>query len=165
MNWTDRIQVFKTIPDYEGLYSVNVDGKVKSLRRNTRVEFLTQGIYSVGYKGVYLTNNDKGKRVRVHRLVALAFIPNPENKPCVNHIDGNKLNNNVNNLEWCTYSENIIHGFRIGIYKSKLSRSDVDEIQSLYDSGLTQKEIGKIFNVSTASICKVLKKENIDRFL
>lgn len=70
-----------------------------------------------GYLTVRLSNNGKVVNYSVHRLLAEAFIPNPENKPCVNHKDGNKLNNSLDNLEWVTYAENTKHATRIGINK------------------------------------------------
>lgn len=70
-----------------------------------------------GYREVLLSENGKTKNYFVHRLVAQAFIPNPDNLPCVNHRDGNKLNNSVDNLEWCTHRENTKHSFRIGLQK------------------------------------------------
>jgi hypothetical protein len=68
-----------------------------------------------GYKAIDLCNNGKHKIYHIHRLVATYFIPNPENKPYVNHIDGNKANNNVSNLEWVTGSENMIHAINTGL--------------------------------------------------
>lgn len=98
-------EVWKSIPGYEGRYYVSNLGRVKG-----PLKILKPTISNWGYERVRITNN-AGKRTtpRVHRLVAQVFIPNPENKPEVNHIDGNKLNNNVSNLEWVTASENKLH--------------------------------------------------------
>jgi len=73
-------------------------------------------IQNTGYKTVQINN----KKYSIHRLVAEAFIPNPENKPQVNHIDGNKLNNNADNLEWCTCKENVQHAFNTGLMDNAL---------------------------------------------
>ena len=78
---------------------------------------------STRYQQVYIGNGKQRKKYLVHRVVALAFIPNPENKPCVNHKDGNKLNNNAKNLEWCTYSENELHSHRV--LGKKTSRENI----------------------------------------
>lgn len=67
------------------------------------------------FKDNYIYAKDVGRYCSLHRLIAKAFIPNPENKPIINHKDGNKYNNNVNNLEWCTYHENAVHAFKNGL--------------------------------------------------
>lgn len=94
----------KQIKDYEQYYISDV-GNVYSTKHN-KMKKLKAGPNTGGYLMVALRKDNNYKQFLVHRLVAQAFIPNPENKPIVNHIDGNKQNNNVNNLEWCTYSEN-----------------------------------------------------------
>ena len=72
-----------------------------------------------GYGAVNLYLDGVGNYHLVHRLVGMAFIPNPENKPCINHKDGNPQNNHVDNLEWVTYSENTLHAYRIGLFPNK----------------------------------------------
>lgn len=119
-------EIWKDIKGYEGLYQISSFGNVKSLDRyiiNKNGDkqyfpgkYLTQGI-SDSYLKVTLSKNNKQRTFRVHILVAIAFIPNPENKPEVNHIDGNKKNNKVNNLEWNTRSENELHAYRNGLAK------------------------------------------------
>ena len=91
-------------------YAVTNDGKVYSKKTN---KFIKPSIGSKGYFQVCLTVDGKKRTVKVHRIVAETFIPNPEGKPQVNHIDGNKRNNCVENLEWCTNSENQIHSYRV----------------------------------------------------
>lgn len=76
-----------------------------------------------GYFRVGLCSGGKRKKFRVHRLVAEAFIPNPENKPCINHKDGNKHNNKKDNLEFCTYSENLEHAWKYGLRKARRSKN------------------------------------------
>lgn len=107
------VEEWRGVKDYEGLYQISNTGKVKSLYRNN--ERILIGDIIKGYLRVELTKNKKIKKFLVHRLVAQAFIPNPENKPYVNHIDGNKENNNVSNLEWCTQRENINHAWETGL--------------------------------------------------
>lgn len=103
-------EIWEPIRGYEGLYEVSNFGNVKSLpRKGTRTNneyLLKKCTYKTGYEYVLLSNNNKKKKHKIHRLVADAFIPNPNNYPCVNHIDENKQNNNVQNLEWCTVSYN-----------------------------------------------------------
>ena len=92
-------------------------------------------------KGYRYVNNFKGKSARVHRLVAMAFVPNPSSAPEVNHIDGNKLNNAASNLEWCTRKQNMEHAFASGLCRvvfgenapaAKLKDSDVTEIKATF---------------------------------
>ena len=102
-----------------------MNGRVKSLKfwsnarkkHYAREKILKTSKTSVGYLTVSLCKNGKKKSFRVNRLVAIAFIDNPDNKPQVNHKDGNKENNTVDNLEWCTCSENQIHAFKTGLNK------------------------------------------------
>ena len=91
-------------------YAVTSDGKVYSKKTN---KFIKPSIGSKGYFQVCLTVDGKKRTVKVHRIVAETFIPNPAGKTQVNHIDGNKRNNCVENLEWCTNSENQIHSYRV----------------------------------------------------
>ena len=112
-------EIFKDIKNYEGLYQVSNLGNIKSLNyRNKNIEhFLSQGVNQFGYKFVVLCKDNKQKNFRVHRLVASAFIPNPNNYKIVNHKDGDKQNNSYDNLEWCTYSENLTHAYETGLMK------------------------------------------------
>lgn len=95
-------------------YSISIEGEV---RKDTINYILSQSMQQ-DYKFVTLLINGKQKRMRVHRLVAETFIDNPDNKPYVNHIDGNRGNNNVTNLEWVTPSENTIHAVKIGLMQN-----------------------------------------------
>lgn len=127
-------EIFKDIFGYKNLYQISNFGRVKSLKRENifycglRKEYLKRPVkekilnYSKsnrGYLQVCLTKNGKSKTFLVHRLVAKTFIENVCNKSQVNHIDGNKENNSVNNLEWCTSSENNKHAFILGLNKSQ----------------------------------------------
>lgn len=98
-------EIWKDIKGYEGLYQISNYGRVWSIRKQ---KYLKGDKNSAGYLRVLLTaKNGKTKREFIHRLVALAFIPNPENKPQVNHIDANIENNKAENLEWNTSKENL----------------------------------------------------------
>lgn len=125
-------EVFKDVLGYEGLYQVSNLGRVKSLERKNifycglRKEYLERPVKEKilsfnksnrGYLQVCLTKNGKYRTYTVHRLVAKAFIDNPLNKKTVNHIDGNKENNCVNNLEWATNRENNKHAWANGLKK------------------------------------------------
>lgn len=125
------------IKGYEGMYSVSMDGRVFSLPRWVErkapygtVKQFVPGIervcseHSTGYLTVRLAKEGRVKTHRVHRLVAELFIPNPENKPFVNHKDGNKHNNVVSNLEWSTPKENIQHAIRAGL-KPETDRDNI----------------------------------------
>ena len=111
-------EVWKDVPDYEGLYQVSNFGMVKRLQRkipygygmrNIPEKVLKNNVNECGYLYVRLHKGAKSKNHKIHRLVAQAFIENPEHKRCVNHKDGNKQNNFVENLEWATHSENMKH--------------------------------------------------------
>ena len=112
-------EIWKDIPNYENSYQVSNLGRVKSLgnKSNHKKEIILKQSNIMKYQCVSLRKNNKTKMFKVHRLVAKTFIPNLSNYPQVNHKDGNKLNNKVQNLEWCTASENIKHAFKIGLKK------------------------------------------------
>lgn len=121
-------QIWKDIPGYEGLYQVDISGQIKSLekkwttgRGNGRPHVQPEKrikpfVSKFGYLRVSLWKSGKPKKMHVHTVVAMTFIPNPENKAQVNHKDGNKLNNSINNLEWNTPSENVQHAFDTGLH-------------------------------------------------
>lgn len=142
------------VSDYE--YEVNKEGEVFRVG-NPKPKY--QATNRDGYKVVGLWKNNKSTAKAVHRLVALAFIQNPHNKPCVNHIDGDKANNHVNNLEWVTYSENTLHSFRNKLQipqqgednaSAKHTNDQIHEICSLMEQGLRNIEIIEKLGVSKA---------------
>lgn len=121
-------EVWKDIPDYEGYYQVSNYGRIKRLdtwvcRTDNKLRHVKERILRQepmrGYYGVFLCKESIRKAFRVHRLVANAFIDNPDNKPCIDHVNGNPFDNNVLNLRWCTYKENANNPVTIARYKSR----------------------------------------------
>ena len=123
-------EIWKDIPGYEGRYQASVFGYIRSKNRivkkgKKRVDTSIKGVIIApyipedGYLRVSLYKNGHKRNEKVHSLVARTFIPNPENKKTVNHIDENKLNNTVENLEWMTNSENVNYGTRVQRLKEK----------------------------------------------
>lgn len=162
-------EVWRNINGYEGYYQISNIGRVKSLERRRyngsgyyvqKVKILRQSITTTGYIKVELSKEGTKKSMKVHRLVAIAFIENPENKPDVNHKDGNPFNNNLSNLEWCTESENLNHAVKIGLKKTFKINKEV--LVELYiNQKLNPKEIGLLHGVSNTTIIKQLKKYRI----
>lgn len=174
------LEIWKDVKNYEGLYQVSNLGNIKSLDRivetKNRKNYLRKGkvqkksVNSFGYETVGFTVDSKTKIYRVHRLVALSFIENTENKPQINHIDGNKTNNNVNNLEWCTSSENQIHSVSTGLSnpsypllkgskngRSLLKEEQVVEIRNKYiPYKYSAKKLALEYNVSESCITHIL---------
>lgn len=146
------MEIYKDIKGYEGLYQVSNLGNIKSLYFN-REKILLQG-ESRGYRIVILWKNPIRKCYKVHRLVALTFLSNPDNKPEINHIDEIKGNNNLNNLEWVTHKENMLHS-QIGEkhHSAKLSEIDIISIKYMVQSTMfSEKDLSKIFKVSRQMI-------------
>ncbi len=111
-------EVWKDIPGFENRYQVSTHGRIRSIQDNhgkQRELIRNTWINNSGYRHVQLFIKDERYNMSIHVAVATTFISNPENKPTVNHIDGNKLNNHVSNLEWATYSENLKHAHSKGL--------------------------------------------------
>lgn len=110
-------ELWKPVVGYEGLYEVSNLGRVRSLPRKGTKGGIVNVSYSNNkhYAHIPLTKDSISKTTSLHRVVALAWVPNPTNKPQVNHIDGNKLNNSASNLEWVTNLENMRHSIKTGL--------------------------------------------------
>ena len=150
-------EIFRDIQGYEGLYQVSNLGRVKSLLKG---KILKQADTTTGYKKVKLCNGNK-KDYKIHRLVAYAFIPLVEGKEIINHKDGNPLNNIVNNLEWCTQKENVIHALKTGLKKTiKLTKEELEELY--INEKLSLKEIADKKDTTKTTVKRFLKKYNLE---
>lgn len=169
------MEIWKDIKGYEGLYQVSNYGNFKSLQRkvaynhsytNDRMfrikkeKIMKPGI-SRGYRCVNLSSNNKSKTHRCCRIVAETFIPNKENKPQINHINGIKTDDKVENLEWVTNSENMIHAVKTGLLKIKYGkdRDNSRKVKCLITGKVfdTIKDAAKELNVSPSHLSRVLR--------
>jgi len=162
---------FRIIKGYDNLYCVNHEGIVVSPSYTDKrgyfreLRVLKPSKRGKGYLAVGLMKDGKQVPVSVHRLVAKAFIPNPENKPQVNHKDGNKENNHVNNLEWVTNQENIRHsydtGLRVGTNhkgeRNNMAKLTLEQVQMIKNSQKSVIELAEEFNVSRSCVYKIRK--------
>lgn len=124
---------WRDIEGWNGLYQVSNDGRVKRLKghRCKEEHEIKLRTNNRGYVMAALWDGGKVKNATVHRLVADAFIPNPHNLPCINHKDENKANNNVDNLEWCTYSYNNAYGEKAPIKQAAITKRKIVEQYTL----------------------------------
>lgn len=171
-------EVWIPISGYEIYYAVSNMGRVKRLARSYEStcrmvhlsEKILKGSNHRGYRMVTLVKSGEEKNFLIHRLVAIAFIPNPDDKPFVNHIDNNRGNPNVSNLEWCTHQENTDHAVSIGVIKGnggimkgvpsanrKLTQEQVFEILSFKrgDAPDMAKYFKERFDISKATVTAI----------
>lgn len=176
-------EIWKDIPGYEGYYQISNLGRVKTLERilpNNRFKnvlcvhkekIMKQNNDTKGYPAVTLRVNNVIKTLRVHRLVAQAFIPNPENKPQINHVNGVKTDYSIENLEWCNQSENNYHAYRVKLktsesvrgiksHHAKLTEEIVLEIRKRYlTENISQKDLSEFYNVGKRNIGHIVNLE------
>lgn len=173
-------EIWRPVNQYEGLYEVSNMGRVRSLDRITnyidgRVRKFNGRMISprkagAGYYQVGLSNNGSKKRDYIHRLVAEAFIPNPKNLPEVNHLDGNKLNNRLSNLEWTTSSENKKHAYMMNLRgpvdvkgvkngRAKIDEEDVIYIREQREKGVPRKPLAEKFGLNVSTITRITNRQ------
>ena len=134
-------EIWKDIAGYEGLYQVSNLGNVKSLNyhRSGNQKVLSPANGPSGYFTVRLTKDGKGASKFVHKLVAIAFLENQDGKLCVNHKDGNKHNNRLENLEWATHQENTVHALRTGLRASSTKFAELVHSKGFTSASLSEK--------------------------
>lgn len=156
--------IWVSINGYEGRYEVNRLGQI----RNTKTAYILKPSKdNYGYSILTIRINGKKKTHKVHRLIAMTFIPNIYNKPQINHKNGIKADNRIDNLEWCTNRENTIHAIKTGLRKvlsgdkspsAKLNKEQVMAIRHKYATGLYyQRELAKEYGVSRGAINSIMR--------
>ncbi|WP_297712050.1 NUMOD4 domain-containing protein [Clostridium sp.] len=162
---------WKSIKGYEGLYEISNFGRVKSLLGWNGRKYIQRERILAPYKQqsnkyysrsvVKLTKDNKTKDFKVHRLVAEAFIPNPNNYKVVNHIDGNPLNNNVENLEWCTQKMNIKHAINNELTITRIKTIDRETMVELLNNNFNYDEIAEMLGVAKGTVFNYIRKFKI----
>lgn len=150
------MEEWKEIKDFP-LYEVSTTGRI---RKATTKRIKVPEKSKIGYLTIRLSYGvaGKGKHLNIHKLVAEAFLDNPNNYPCINHIDGDKTNNNVSNLEWCSYSHNNKHAYDTGLktaYKTVITPEERDNVISMMESGIHVKKIAEHYGVTESCIYKI----------
>jgi hypothetical protein len=165
------MEIWKPVKDYEGYYEISNLGRVKSLSRI----ILKNGLHPFkskekiiktrlnNYHYVTLCKNKTYINFYIHRLVAISFLPNIQNKKCVNHINGIKTDNRVENLEWVTYKENTKHAINIGLINqngenSKNSKLNKEKVLEILNSNLLHKELSEKYNISKSYVSTIKRK-------
>jgi hypothetical protein len=155
-------EIWKHVKDHPSYYVSNFGNakRLRVLKDGTTKLINLKLINRIGYSTIAIaTLKTKNKKVSVHRLVAEAFIPNPENKPTVNHKNAIRNDNTVCNLEWVSYSENTLHAYQTGLLISKLSNKDIMDIKHRRNLSESLLSIAKFYNVSTSHICNIVRKK------
>lgn len=171
----DENERWRDIPGYEGVYQASNLGRIRRIgvvRGAPPKEFIKQYKHKTGYMIVKLSMKSKGKNKKVHRLVMLAFTDRHDPSLIVNHIDGNKCNNRLDNLEWCTHKENISHAMLTlkvcygnhthgeSSPSSILKTESVKKIRELHAAGgHTRLSLSRLFNVSKSTIGQIVNRK------
>lgn len=156
------IEIWREIKGYEGLYEVSNHGRIRSLIRKwvKKEVLLVPQPHKQGYLFFGLNRNGKQKRFQAHRLVAIHFIPNPKNLPEVNHVDLNKGNNHVDNLEWTDRVGNTLHALAKGrVFGVKLNYGIANEIRGYYKSGVSQPILAHAFGVGQDQVSRIVNNK------
>lgn len=165
-----KIDCGRPVVGYEDRYSVTYDGRVYSLKKGI---WLKPANTPEGYPAVNLRKNGTARTWRVGRLVAIAWIPNPNQLPVINHIDGDKENSSASNLEWCTQSHNALHAYatglrgpasvtlrtaiqKIGLSNRRFTTEQIEEMRSMHAAGVPQRSIGEHFGAHQSAISRIL---------
>jgi hypothetical protein len=156
------LEIWKNVVGYQGRYIVSGTGEIRSLCRKGMPRRISTRFDQHGYLVVSIMNNGKRKTVKVHRIVAMAFCEGRSRfKKYVNHKNGVKTDNSIENLEWCTPSHNVRHALKIGLTKplrgelnpaAKLKPSDIPIIRKMADDKISRKDIAAKFGVSPSAI-------------
>ncbi len=144
------MEIWKEIKGFDSTYKISNKGRVISCARNKET-LLSLSKNSTGYYRVVFYKDKKQKAMLVHRLVALYFIDNPNNHTIVDHIDGNKLNNNVENLRWVTQKDNIFNDVTYKIYKDNFKKYNKEKLKPVYQLDNNNKIIKKFNSVEEAA--------------
>lgn len=164
-----KMEIWKDVPGIEGHYQASNKGVIRIINAGRKPDIVKQYFNTYGYKTILVRKNSKWHTKLVHRLVGAAFIPNLENKPQINHKNGIKSDNILENLEWVTVKENAIHAFKTGLrnsdhvrgiknYNNKLTENNILTIRrNIFNK--SQRQLAKEFKVSQVAIWKIMNRK------